>query len=172
MARPLPGRGSTKIDNFLPSRLKSSTVFQKTRQARLARLIRDARPGLQRQGQGMALVTGFGAQHLEKARPAPKPQWRDPAWPQARKAPAAWQLLRLGNGGRKPLTSLKTDSPIRRLAVVGKENRSGEFLITGSRSSLAPRCRPTSRASSDRGSRSARRPRRWPRWRRHPLRRS
>jgi hypothetical protein len=28
-------------------------------------------------------VTGFGAQPVEKARPAPKPQWRAPARPQA-----------------------------------------------------------------------------------------
>src|ERR1700677_1002034 len=40
-----------KIDNFLPSRRKSSTVLHKARQARLARLIRGARPGLQRQKQ-------------------------------------------------------------------------------------------------------------------------
>src|ERR1700677_1699870 len=102
MLRPLPRRGlgqkktTMSVDNFLPSWMKSSTVFQKARHARLARLIRDARPGLQRQGQGMTLVTGFGAQLLEKAGPAPKPRWRGPAWPQARKAPRAWELLRLG----------------------------------------------------------------------------
>jgi hypothetical protein len=31
---------------------------------------------------------------------------------------------------RKPLKPLKTDSAIRRLAVVGEENRSGEFAMT------------------------------------------
>jgi hypothetical protein len=31
---------------------------------------------------------------------------------------------------RKPLKSLKTDSAIRRLAVVEKENRSGEFPLS------------------------------------------
>jgi hypothetical protein len=39
--------------------------------------------------------TGFGAQPLEKAGPAPKLPWRGPAWPQAQTAPAAWESLRL-----------------------------------------------------------------------------
>jgi hypothetical protein len=37
-------------------------------------------------------VTGFGAQALEKVRPAPKAPWRRPAWPQAWKAPGACEL--------------------------------------------------------------------------------
>src|ERR1700677_3721103 len=104
MLRPLPRRGlgqkktTMSVDNFLPSWLKSSTVFQKDRHARLARLTRNALPRLRRQGQGMTLVTVFGAQPLEKAGPASKPRRRGPAWPQARKAPPAWELLRLGNG--------------------------------------------------------------------------
>jgi hypothetical protein len=160
-----PGSSIGKIDNFLPSRLGPGIVFQKGRQARLGLLVGatcDWGFGLRAgNGSGMDVTSTL----VKQAAAGPPIAALDVVRPD-RLSRRVEDLARKAAIDRVTKKDTQASETIGARPFVRGRVRSGEFRIIGSKTWLAPPCRPASRGSQDREPCWGRRRRQWRRRRR------